>query len=187
MSGGATTKHPVAARGHITLVLGGTRSGKSAVAEGLAAAAGRHVVYLATGPDGTDPPDVDMVERIDRHRARRPHTWSTVECGARLADALDAAGDAVVLVDSLGTWLAAHHDFRADVPALVDALLRRTAPTVIVSEEIGMSVHPTTALGRAFVDALGSLNQQIAAVSAAVGLVVAGRTLWMPEAEAGPR
>lgn len=145
------------------------------------------MVYLATGPDGANPPDADMAKRIERHRARRPTTWSTVECGARLVDALDTAGDAVVLVDSLGTWLAAHHDFRADVPALVAALSRRAAPTVVVSEEIGMSVHPTTALGRAFVDALGSLNQQVAAVATAVGLVVAGRTLWMPEAEAGPR
>lgn len=186
MSGGNTTGRP-SARGHITLVLGGTRSGKSAVAEALAGSAAPHVVYLATGPDETSPADADLVERVNRHRARRPATWSTVECGPRLVDALAAANDSVVLIDSLGTWLAAHHDFRADVAALIDALARRSAPTVIVSEEVGMSIHAPTALGRAFVDALGLLNQQVATIAAAVGLVVAGRTLWMPGAEAGPR
>ena len=95
----------------ITLVLGGTRSGKSEVAEGLLPATGP-VTYVATG-QVTDP---DMERRIDVHRARRPGWWTTVEAGADLLAALDQAGGPV-LVDSLGTWVAAHDDLAPDVAA----------------------------------------------------------------------
>lgn len=167
----------------IVLVLGGTRSGKSDVAERLAAASGEAVTYLATGT----PDSAGMDDRIARHQSRRPATWRTVECGPHLADALQASPAGTVLVDSLGTWLAAHHDFEADVPGLLAALHHRSGTTIIVSEEVGLSVHPPTELGRRFVDAIGSLNQSVAAIADDVALVVAGRTLWMPADEAGPR
>ena len=70
---------------------------------------------------------------------------------------------------------------------LLDALRRRSGLTVIVSEEVGLSVHPTTELGRRFVDAMGDLNQAVASLAHDVALVVAGRTLWLPAEEAGPR
>ena len=164
----------------ITLVLGGARSGKSAVAERLVGALGDHVTYLATG--AAEPTDSSFAARIAAHRLRRPTTWTTVECGADLAPAL-AAADGVVLVDALGTWLAAHHDFDADVAALLAALEARAAPTVLVSEEVGLGVHPSTELGGAFRDALGSLNQAVAELADDVLLVVAGRVLPL---ERGP-
>lgn len=170
----------------LTLVLGGTRSGKSAVAERVAVDAGTPVTYLATGsPDGSD--DEDFAERIAEHRRRRPESWITVECGAGLAEALRSHPSGTVIVDSLGTWLSAHHDFAVDSADLIAALRSRTGATVIVSDEVGLSVHPTTALGRRFVDALGALNQAIAAIADDVALVVAGRTMWLPPDEAGPR
>ena len=137
----------------ITLVLGGTRSGKSEVAEGLLPATGP-VTYVATG-QVTDP---DMGGRIDVHRARRPGAWTTVEAGPDLVAVLDQAGGPV-LVDSLGTWVAAHDDLAPDV-----AGARRRPPrpgrtgrgaTVVVSEEVGLGVHPPTEVGRRFADALG--------------------------------
>lgn len=167
----------------VILVLGGTRSGKSEVAERIAADTTGPVVYLATGTaDGSD-----LDGRIADHRRRRPSSWSTVECGAGLAAALRQHPTGTVLVDSLGTWLTAHHNFEADTDDLLGALAGRRGTTVIVSEEVGLSVHPATELGRLFVDALGSLNQSVAAVADDVALVVAGRTMWLPADEAGPR
>jgi adenosyl cobinamide kinase/adenosyl cobinamide phosphate guanylyltransferase len=167
----------------VIVVLGGTRSGKSEVAERIAADTTGPVVYLATGtPDGSD-----LDGRIADHRRRRPSTWTTVECGAALADALRSHPSGTVLVDSLGTWLTAHHDFAADTDDLLRAIAERNGTTVIVSEEVGLAVHPATELGRRFVDALGSLNRAVAAVADEVALVVAGRTLWLPADEAGPR
>lgn len=169
----------------LVLVLGGTRSGKSGVAERIAAAGDGPVTYLATG--ATDSAGMD--ERIARHRARRPSDWTTVECGAALVDALRAHRTGTVLVDSLGTWLAAHHDFSVNTEDLVRALGEREGLTVVVSEEVGLHIHPVDAVGRRFVDAIGELNQAVAAVATDVGLVVAGRTMWLPAdaAEAGPR
>lgn len=169
----------------LVLVLGGTRSGKSGVAERIAATSGESVVYLATGVTDT----AGMEERIARHRARRPSTWTTVECGAALVDALRAHRTGTVLVDSLGTWLAAHHDFVVNTDDLVHALAEREGLTVVVSEEVGLHIHPVDAVGRRFVDAIGELNQAVAAIADDVGLVVAGRTIWLPAdaAEAGPR
>jgi adenosyl cobinamide kinase/adenosyl cobinamide phosphate guanylyltransferase len=170
-----------------TLVLGGSRSGKSAVAERLAADAadaggGAVVRYLATGPDAGD--DGDWDERVRRHRERRPVTWETVECGPELVPALADAADAVVLVDALGTWVAGHRHFDVDVGALVAALTARTAPTIVVSEEVGLGVHPETAVGRRFRDVLGEVNTAVAAVCDEVLLVVAGRVLRLPAAPA---
>lgn len=154
----------------ITLVLGGARSGKSAVAESLVDG---DVVYLATATVT----DADFAERVERHRARRPPSWATVESGPDLADALRSCGDRPVLVDSLGTWLAGVERFAADVDGLVEALRARTAATVVVSEEVGLGVHPETEVGRRWRDAVGEANQAVAAVADDVLLVVAGRVL----------
>ncbi len=156
----------------ITLVLGGARSGKSELAERLAGRTGEPVTYLATGL-ATDP---DMAARIEAHRRRRPAHWSTLECGAELVDALGAARGAV-LVDALGTWLAQLAGFEVDTEALCRALRSRAGPTIVVSDEVGMGVHPATAAGRRFRDALGALNQAVAAVADDAFLVVAGRML----------
>jgi adenosyl cobinamide kinase/adenosyl cobinamide phosphate guanylyltransferase len=112
-----------------------------------------------------------------------------VECGPNLAKALRSHPAGTVLVDSLGTWLTAHHNFVVDTADLLDALSRRTGLTVVVSEEVGLHIHPASELGRMFVDAIGDLNQAVAAVATDVALVVAGRTVWLPadSAEAGPR
>ena len=162
----------------LTLVLGGARSGKSEVAERLAARTCGPVTYLATYLAPAGVPDADMETRIAAHRRRRPPEWTTVEVGAGLADALDAV-EGTALVDSLGTWTASHDGFSVDADALCSALARRKAPTVVVSEEVGWGVHPSTETGRRFRDALGSLNTAVAAVADEVLLVVAGRVLTL--------
>lgn len=168
----------------ITLVLGGTRSGKSEVAEALVmrasvAGSGPPITYVATG----QVTDEAMAARVAAHRARRPDGWTTVEPGRELAGALAAApADGHLVVDSLGTWVAAHDDLAPDIAGLCAALRSRAAhshagDTVVVSEEVGLGVHATTEVGRQFADVVGELNRAVADEADRVLLVVAGRVL----------
>lgn len=156
----------------ITLVLGGARSGKSGFAERLAARLPAPVTYVATA-EVSDP---DMAARVAVHQARRPAGWRTLE-DIRDLPAEVAAVSGTLLIDSLGTWTAGAVDFRPDAAALCDVLRRRKGDTVVVSDEVGLGVHPSTEMGRRFRDALGTINQAVAAVADDVILVVAGRPL----------
>ena len=163
----------------ITLVLGGTRSGKSGVAEDLATRHGPPVTYVATMvPAG----DADLEARVAAHRGRRDPAWRTVDAGDDLAGLL-AALEGTVLVDSLGPWVAraaAGEDGGADGASLCAALRRRSGDTVVVSDEVGLSVHPSTEEGRRFQDALGVVNHAVSTAADRVFLVVAGRPLPLP-------
>lgn len=149
----------------LTFLLGGARSGKSRLAEALAAQA-EETVYLATGLIT----DAEMAERIARHQADRPAAWRTVEEGYHPAAALTAAGvapGATVLLDCL-SFLVSNHLLRdeegceAAVTAELEALLSLDQHLIIVSNEVGMSVVPEYRLGRRFRDALGRANQSVA-------------------------
>jgi adenosylcobinamide kinase/adenosylcobinamide-phosphate guanylyltransferase len=166
----------------ITLVLGGVRSGKSEVAERLASAGAPGevldesgpVTYLATGMvEGDD----EFAERVARHRARRPSGWSTVEEPKAIADVLLSVRGCVLL-DALGTWVANVPD--PDLDALVAALTERSGDTIVVSEEVGLGVHPVTEVGRRFADTLGEANRRVAEVADRCLLVVAGRVVELP-------
>jgi adenosylcobinamide kinase/adenosylcobinamide-phosphate guanylyltransferase len=173
------------AQGTLTLVLGGTRSGKSEVAERLVAEhAGPDgtVTYVATGafPTGTGDPLWDA--RVQAHRHRRPTRWETMELGpGRDLGAATATLAGSVLIDSLGAWVAGLDGFRIDHDSLCTDLRGRVDAdgdlTVVVSEEVGLGVHPATSVGVAFADAVGLANQRLAAVCDEVLLVVAGRVL----------
>ena len=162
----------------IALVLGGARSGKSAYAERRAASLPEPVSYVATAcVDG----DAALAARVDEHRARRPASWTTIEAGPDVPDVLRATGGTVVL-DALGPWVALAPAFDIDAANLCDALAGRDGDTVVVSEEVGLGVHPSTAAGQQFRDALGDLNQAVATVADEVVLVVAGRALRLESA-----
>lgn len=158
----------------LILVLGGTRSGKSGVAESLAARLPGTVTYVATLL--TDDADAELTARIDRHQARRPSTWTTVDATADLPDQLRRVAG-TVLLDSLGPWVALHQPDDAAVAELCEVLRQRDGDTVIVSDEVGMAVHPPTPAGRAFQDAMGTANERLAKVADETLLVVAGRLL----------
>jgi adenosylcobinamide kinase/adenosylcobinamide-phosphate guanylyltransferase len=174
--------------GVILLLLGGARSGKSEAAEEWAARwaaeSGAHVTFVATAV--ADGGDADFAARVARHRARRPSSWMTVEVdlGGDLGAALDGCpSDHVALVDSIGTWLAGVSDFVPETSRLTAALARRRSlggRTVLVSDEVGLGVHPETAIGREFRDALGGLNRHLGAVADEVLFVLAGRTISLP-------
>jgi adenosylcobinamide kinase / adenosylcobinamide-phosphate guanylyltransferase len=190
---------PAAKRAKRTLLLGGSRSGKSAEAE-MRVAADPHVTYVATGPSGGDDPS--WLARVKAHQERRPSHWRTVET----TDLSPLLGDPreTLLIDGLGTWLAAVFDecgawpgqpstapatspgnSAADMVArrcdeLVEAWRRTPGPVVAVSDEVGLGVIPATASGRLFRDALGRLNQRLAQESEDVALIVAGRPVQLP-------
>lgn len=171
-----------------TLVTGGVRSGKSVHAEKLLAGIGS-VTYVAPGPTVGEDPDPDWAARIAAHRARRPAEWTTLET-RDLAAALRTDGP--VLVDCLGTWLTGVLDEHGlwetsseqvteTIGRLVtdaaEVLERRSADTVLVTNEAGLGVVPAHRSGRLFRDLLGLVNQRIAASCVDVHLLIAGRVL----------
>jgi histidinol-phosphate/aromatic aminotransferase/cobyric acid decarboxylase-like protein/adenosyl cobinamide kinase/adenosyl cobinamide phosphate guanylyltransferase len=167
----------------LALVIGGTRSGKSAHGERLALASALPVRYVATA-DGEDP---SMARRIRAHVTRRPASWETVEAGARLAESLAGARDACVLIDGLGVWIAGameHIDVLAEVDALLDAIAAPAGPalTIVVAEQAGQGLLPADAVARAWLDLLGEATQRLAERASTVELVVAGRPLGLPAA-----
>jgi adenosylcobinamide kinase/adenosylcobinamide-phosphate guanylyltransferase len=139
------------------------------------------VTYLATLRVGDD---VDLATRVDMHRGRRPADWTTIECVEDLSSVLSATSG-TVLIDSLGPWLAGLPSVGDHVSSLCDAVRARTDEIVIVSDEVGLSVHPETEAGRNFRDALGTLNQRLADVCDDVLFVVAGRTVRLPKSDVG--
>ncbi|MEM9605062.1 MAG: bifunctional adenosylcobinamide kinase/adenosylcobinamide-phosphate guanylyltransferase [Pseudomonadota bacterium] len=166
-----------------TLILGGVRSGKTALAEGLAEAHDGPVTVIATAT----PFDDEMQARIDAHRATRPAAWHTVEAPIELPDALRAASaaDTLVLVDCLTLWLTnlliaePPADLDAAHDALLDALAAAPGDTVLVSNENSFGVTPDNRLSRAFLDTAGRLHQRIAARADRVALAVAGLPLTL--------
>jgi len=165
---------------HVTLILGGARSGKSARA--LALCEPPHV-FIATA----EALDEEMAERIAAHKAERGQSWRTVEAPLDLAGALRAEGDerTTLLVDCLTLWLSnlmhAGRDIEAETADLIAALAQAPGRIVIVSNEVGMGLTPDTTLGRAFRDAQGRLNQAVADTVERVEFVAAGLPLLLKD------
>ena len=172
---------------HLSLILGGVRSGKSEFAESLARDLNRPTLYVATGRLT----DADMEERIRRHRERRPTHWSTMEEPLDLAAGLETVLSAsdpppAILIDSLDAWvsnmLLEHQEDQCRTETLTLAALegllnvQRHWPEAwfLVSSEVGLSPVPPNPLGRRFQDLLGLVNQRVAAAAGRVCLVVAG-------------
>lgn len=164
----------------LTLVLGGARSGKSRYAEAAVMALPPPWTYVATA----EPFDDEMKARIDEHRNRRGEDWETIDAPTDLAGAIeDALPDRPLLVDCLTVWLNNLMFRKIDIETatqnLEAALAARTAPTVIVSNEVGFGIVPDNAEARRFRDLQGRLNQRIAAMADEVVLVVAGLPMFV--------
>ena len=181
---------------HSEFILGGQRSGKSRRAESLArqwldGGTARHAVLIATGQAW----DEEMRERIARHqrdRAERVPGMVTVEEPIALAGAVSAHSKShtLVVVDCLTLWLtnllmpASGEPVDVDAPQLelCRAIGSAPGPVVLVGNEIGLGVIPMGREVRAFVDALGGLNQAVAAACERVTLMAAGLPLTLKEA-----
>lgn len=186
------------------LILGGQKSGKTRRAEQAArdwldAAPGRSATYLATGQAWDD----EMRARIARHqvdRAARVPGMQTVEAPLQLAQALQAHSNpqTLVVVDCLTMWLTnwmmpmeatasstastsaePSPDWGAQRSRLLQVLVQCPGPVVLVGNEIGLGVIPMGREVRAFVDALGVLNQDVAAACSRVTLMAAGLPLQL--------
>lgn len=166
----------------LTFILGGARSGKSRLAQRLAAR-GKRVCYIATALPGDD---AEMIERIARHRADRPDSWQTIEEPLALAEAVERAAaitDTVVL-DCLTIWLGNLFWEHRDDPACIEAIVRshlgrivvtgRSSWIIVVSNEVGCGTVPEAAIARVFRDVHGLLNQWVAEAADEVIVAVAG-------------
>ncbi len=167
----------------IILVTGPARSGKSEWAENLALKSNNLVIYLATAAVNSD--DLDWMQRITKHRHRRPEHWLTWEVPElQLIDAIanSHASNHCLLVDSLGTWVANLLDRDDDqwekiVLDLLFSLQQVTQDVIFVAEETGWGVVPAYPSGRTFRDRLGNLVRRIGSVSECVYLVTGGYAL----------
>lgn len=167
----------------LTLILGGARSGKSALAERLATDSGREVIYLATAQALDD----EMADRIAHHRARRPAEWLAVEEPLALAGTLrlHAQAGRFVIVDCLTLWLSnllgreGGARFEAEREALLDSAATLPGEIAFVSNEVGLGIAPLGELTRRFVDEAGRLHQALAQRCDRVVFVAAGLPLLL--------
>lgn len=161
---------------HLTLVLGGARSGKSRYAEELLMRAPSPWTYVATA----EALDEEMRDRIAHHRERRDARWQTRDIPIDLAGALPKL-QGPVLLDCLTLWLSnvmlAGNNVASETDRLIEALKKTPGPLVAVSNEVGLGLVPETSLGRAFRDAQGRLNQRVAAVADRAVFMAAGLPL----------
>lgn len=165
----------------LLLLLGGARSGKSALALRLAHDHRGPVVVVATA----EPLDDEMRERIRRHRSERPDGWQTVEEPCALGEAIAGApAGALVVVDCLTLWVSnllgrgdSEDEIERTARAAAAMAAARPGPVVAVSNEVGLGIVPATPLGRTYRDVLGRTNAAFAAAAERSLLVVAGRVL----------
>ena len=169
------------------LLLGGARSGKSSLAVRLARESGRAVTFVATATAS----DEEMAARIAQHRADRPADWTTVEEPLELERVVrEAPPDATLVVDCLSLWVANAFDAGRDDSDIEDegrataaAAAERTAPTVAVSNEVGLGIVPMSPLARRYRDVLGRVNSAWAEAANEAAFVVAGKVLPLVSAE----
>ena len=163
------------------MLLGGARSGKSDLAVKLGQAFDGEVKLVATAEPGDD----DMAQRIARHQAERPSHWGLIEAPLLGAgDIVDLDPSALVIIDCITLLVsnlmhADKSESQIDEHAsiLSHALVSRGAPTIVISNEVGLGIHPTTELGRAYRDVLGRYNRRLIERSETSLFVAAGRVL----------
>lgn len=176
----------------LTLITGPTRSGKSRFAEALAARRNRPVTYIATAE--RDPSDREWAARIEAHRAARPPHWTTIETAVDGIDlptfVREAPAQSVLVVESLGTWLAAlvsgfvvdgeidavalESSLRERSRALLDAFASTHAEAIVVSEQTGWGAIPPYPSARIFSSVLGRLTTSLARTATQSFLIVSG-------------
>lgn len=184
--------------GALTLVVGGQKSGKSSFAAACARMDGDVVVVTPASVA-----DLEMQERVARHRADRPSTWRTLETFDLAAAIREAGPVATVIVDALDTWLhqamqthglwtdaaveplgpeggEAAARLLADVAGFVDATRARPGTTIVIAGELGSALAPLGAGARRYVDLHGQILQRLGAAAAEAFLVVAGRAIPLP-------
>jgi adenosylcobinamide kinase/adenosylcobinamide-phosphate guanylyltransferase len=174
--------------GDLVLITGGSRSGKSALAQRLAEVLSAPRTFVATCPLYDDP---ELEERVRRHRAARAGAgWATVEEELAVAATLRRADGGVQVVDCLTLWVSnlmrqaerAGAEFGEDAVVaeardLAAAAGDRDGVTIVVTNEVAMGIVPENPLARAYRDLVGRANQTVAAVADIAVLTVCGLPL----------
>ena len=161
-----------------SLILGGTRSGKTRLAENMAKATHLPITYIATATAL----DSEMQARIGQHQLNRPADWQTIEEPIYLAQALDsnATDGRCIIIDCLTLWLTnlicADNTLQLahETNLFVESLAKLSSNIIVVSNEIGLGVTPTGLQTRQFCDAIGVLHQTLANDCDRVILCIAG-------------
>jgi adenosylcobinamide kinase / adenosylcobinamide-phosphate guanylyltransferase len=166
----------------LTVLLGGARSGKSALAEELGRRSDAAVTYVATCPRIAG--DDELALRIERHRGERPDEWTTIEEEIDLAGAIASSAAGLLIVDCLTLWVNNLQFHGHDEDSIIDASRRaigavrhRTGDAVVVSNEVGLGIVPADAATRDYRDVLGRVNRDWAEAADRALFVVAGRAL----------
>ena len=165
----------------LVVLLGGARSGKSALASVLARDEAAPVTFIATAVAN----DAEFARRIDAHRALRPASWLTIEEPLELNGALQRTDRArTVIVDCLTLWVANLLERGLDEERIVGSAAsfaheaeRRPGLVIAVSNEVGSGIVPSHPLSRHFRDVLGRVNAVVSLAAGEAYLVVAGRML----------
>lgn len=171
----------------LSLLVGGARSGKSDLAVKLGEAWNGAVVLVATATAGDD----DMAARIARHQEDRPDSWTVLEqpmFGAE--DVTNAPADALMILDCVTMLVSnlffsdvASVDAQRHVDELGAALAKRSGPTIVITNEVGLGIHPPNEMSRAYRGLLGRCNRDLAAHAETSLFIVAGRALPLAEVE----
>jgi adenosylcobinamide kinase/adenosylcobinamide-phosphate guanylyltransferase len=170
---------------HLTLITGGSRSGKSSYALNLAqegAGADGRAFFLATA----QPIDDEMRARIAHHRSLRPSIFKTIEEPVELGEAVaKLAGRCEVLViDCLTIWISnllatkrGQDAIMTEADRLAALLCGAPFSTFVVTDEVGSGIVPMEPLSRSFRDLLGWTNQALGRAADRIVLMVAGHPL----------
>ena len=169
----------------LILITGGARSGKSTFAERLASQ-GERVLFVATA----EALDADMARRIEQHRSSRPAEWDTLEEPRSLAEAIEQSSHLhdTIVVDCLTMWVSnmllayeGEVDLEARILGAAEDLLETCGASdarwIVVTNEVGLGVVPSSSLGRAYRDSLGRVNSLVASRADKVYLMAAGLAL----------
>jgi len=168
-----------------TFLVGGARSGKSTLAVRLASVFDGPVVVVATAEARDD----EMLDRIRAHRSARPAEWVTTEAPLHPLAAVEGVDEkACLILDCLTLWVSnaleaggSADEIDDEARTLGSILAERDAPSVVVSNEVGLGIVPANELARRYRDVLGRVNSSFAARASTSFLVVAGRGLPLQE------
>ncbi len=163
------------------LILGGDRSGKSALAQRMVEEMGPSPVYLATARIE----DEEMAERVAIHKLKRGSQWETIEEPLQLSDVIKSIPEtkSAILLDCLTLWLANllftsdEQSLLASVQELINSFSHLKTHLIMVSNEVGMGIVPENAVARKFRDLSGTVNQMVAAAAHEVFMAIAGLPL----------
>jgi adenosylcobinamide kinase / adenosylcobinamide-phosphate guanylyltransferase len=169
----------------LILLLGGARSGKSTIAGAIAVRIGAPIWFLATARAD----DEEMESRIAAHRKDRPDGWTVLEAPVEVGQALGSAPEHVtVIIDCLTLWISNLMVDHTDptilemVEDVIALTVKRSAQTIVVSNEVGSGVVPMNPVGRRFRDLQGRANQQFAGAADSAYMVIAGKALRLEDA-----